>query len=107
MTCKLPREGDLYATVRLHGHTFELRYGYYVEADRARGEPVVVYPDLKNRPVYTGEGVLLVTAVQSPCPRYTVPDENAPEDCCSDCLYYEDARQEIARCLCDDNRQKI
>ena len=47
------QEGDLYEVLEVYGHTFELRYGYYEERERARGEPIPIYPDFKKHPLYT------------------------------------------------------
>lgn len=102
---KLPKEGDLYMVIESHGHSFELKYGYYEETDREYGEPVVIYPDLKNSPIYTKDGFPLVTAVQIPCKYYTVAEGHAPEDCCSDCIYYKDSKKEIDICLCEKKRK--
>lgn len=103
---KLPKEGDLYMVIDSHGHTFELIYGYYEETDRARGEPVVIYPDLKNSPIFTKEGYPLVTAVQIPCEHYKVEQGHTPEECCSDCIYYSDSKKEIDICLCKKKRKQ-
>lgn len=104
---KGPKEGDLYATVSVGGHTFDIRYGYYEESDRTLCEPVVVYPDLKNKPVFSPEGYRLVTAVQGPCEHYAVTDGHEPEECCSDCMYYPNAKEEIGVCRCKHNKRMI
>ncbi len=102
--CNVRKEGDLYMTVSCYGHSLELRYGYYEESDRINGEPVVLYPDLKNNPVYTEKGYPLVTAIQIPCKFYEATDSSAPEDCCSDCIFYGDSRNEIDICLCESRK---
>lgn len=102
---KIPREGDLYQYIELYGHCFSLCYGYYEEADRENGEPVVLYPNLKANPLYAPDGSPLVTVVQMPCDRYQPMDPEQPEECCGDCLLYEDHRQEIARCM-DPQKRK-
>ena len=101
---KLPKEGDLYMVINSYGHTFELRYGFYEESDREYGEPVAIYPDLKKNPIYTKDGYPLVTAVQIPCEHYKVSQGHAPEECCSDCIYYKDSKKEIDICLCEKKR---
>lgn len=102
----IPKEGDLYMEVNRYGYTFELRYGYYEETDRKCGEPVAIYPDLKNNPIYTAEGYRLVTAVQTPCEYYNVAGDFIPEECCGDCIYYNDSKNEIDICLCEINREQ-
>ncbi len=104
---KLPKEGDLYMVIHSHGHTFQLIYGYYEETDREYGEPVVIYPDLKNDPIFTKDGYPFVTAVQVPCEHYKVEEGRIPEECCSDCIYYKDSKSEIDICLCEKNRKRI
>ncbi len=106
-TYKLPQEGDLHMSINSHGHTFELVYGYYEETDREHGEPVVIYPDLKNSPIFTKDGQPLVTAVQVPCEYYEVEHGHPPEECCSDCIYYKDRKKEIDVCLCEKKRKLI
>ncbi len=100
----IPKEGDLYMQLEIHGYLFELRYGYYEESDRKNGEPVVIYPDFINNPLYNARGYPLVTAVQIPCEHYTVERGSPPEDCCSDCIYYKNSKNEIDICLCEKRR---
>ncbi len=102
---KIPTEGDLYMKLSLYGHTFELRYGFYEEADREYGEPVVIYPDFSNNPIFTKDGYPLVTAIQAPCEHYTVHEGSAPEECCSDCIHYKNGKNEIDICLCEERRK--
>ncbi len=106
-TYKFPKEGDLYMVINSHGHTFELVYGYYEETDREYGEPVVIYPDLKNSPIFTKDGHPLVTAVQVPCEYYEAEQDHPPEECCSDCIYYKDSKKEIDICLCEKKQKLI
>lgn len=99
------KEGDLYKTVTAGGHTFELCYGYYEDYERERGEPVVIYPDLKNEPVHSGEGYRLVTAVQDICPMFAPREAGCEEAVCSDCIYYPDSKAHIDICTCEQNRK--
>lgn len=101
---RTPREGELFLVVSVEGYTFELRYGYYEESDRVMGEPVPIYPDLKNNPIYTKDGRPIVTAVQVPCENYEVPEGYEREDCCSNCIYYPNMRDEISICQCERRR---
>lgn len=103
---KPPREGELYRNVSVGGHLLELYYGYYEDGDRANSDPVVLYPDFFERPLFTGDGHPLVSAVQQPCEHYRPPAEGRPEECCSDCSYYPDSRAEIAVCQCPAMRRK-
>lgn len=101
-----PKEGELFLNVTVENYTFELRYGYYEETDRLRGEPVPIYPDLKSNPLYTGDGQPIVTAVQVPCEYYKTPEGFENEDCCSNCIYYPDIKDEIGICQCEKRRSE-
>ena len=93
-----PREGDLYKAITIGKYTFELRFGYYAEFERASGEPVVIYPDLIERKFYTEDGRRLVTAIQDPCPYYEVSDERVRDECCNDCRHYTSEEEGIGIC---------
>lgn len=94
----LPKEGDIYKVVKIDGHVFELRFGFYEEFEREKGEPVVVYPDLVAEKRYTADGKRLVTAIQDPCPHYQVPENRKEDGCCNDCLHYRISGDEIGYC---------
>ena len=99
----MPREGDLYKIVRIGEHTFELRFGFYAEFERKLGEPVVVYPNLKQNRFYTPEGYRIVTAIQDPCECYRVSGYKVWDECCNDCDYYRISGEEIGICTCPAN----
>ena len=100
------KEGDLYKIVSAGGHTFELRYGYYEDYERRGGEPVVIYPDLKESPLYSSDGYKIVTAVQDTCKMFA-PRGDVDEDAvCSDCMYYRGSKNCIDICTCERNRKK-
>lgn len=101
----IPREGDLHSIVTIGPHTFELRYGYCDERDRASGEPYILYPDLLGKPRYTVDGYRIVAALQSVCRHYTVPDGMEREDCCYTCRFYPDQKSEIGICTCEAMRK--
>ena len=98
-----PREGDLYKILEVGGHRFELRFGFYAEFERENGVPVVIYPDLYNQRVYADDGRMLVTAVQDPCPHYTVPAGKTKDECCCDCQYYFNSGDDVGICACAAN----
>ena len=100
-----PREGDLYRIITVEGHRFELRYGYYAEFERG-GDPVVIYPNLMKERLYTSDGKMLACSVQEPCEHYLVPYGKEKNDCCDDCIYYSEPRDEISICLCEQNRSE-
>ena len=102
---RTPNEGDLHSVVTIDEYTFELRYGYYEERDRS-GEPVLVYPDLENEPIYTKHGYRIVTAIQSVCKNYFQPNEKCKEDCCYTCIHFSDSKAEIGICRCEIMKRK-
>lgn len=97
------KEGDLYEVLEVYGHTFELRYGYYEERERARGEPIPIYPDFKKHPLYTKDGFPLVTQMQEPCIYGTCSDEDG---CCVECKHYRHGKDLIGICTNKENRKK-
>lgn len=100
-----PKEGDLYKEVTVGGRCFSLRYGYYEDADRnsSFNEPIPIYPDFSREPVYTREGVPIVTAMQDVCVGYRGKDG---ADTCSDCLYFQKQEELFGLCSCSRNQKK-
>ncbi len=101
-----PKEGDLYKRIQIGQHTFELRYGYYTESDRAFGEPAVIFPELSETKLYTEEGYRIVTAVQDYCAFYEASGQKTKEESCTGCIYYLPPGDDIGICKCKHN-QKI
>ena len=97
------KEGDLYKSVKILGRTFELRYGYYEEYERTRGEPIPIYPDFKNEPVYTEDGRPFVTQMQTLCPH---GESKFADGYCADCRYYLECEEMIGICKNDKNKKK-
>ena len=89
------RDGDLYKTVTLHGRTFELRYGYYEEYERASSEPIPIYPDFRREPIFTDDGAPFVTAMQDACEHYRGASEG---DVCFGCGHYESGDELLGVC---------
>ncbi len=100
------QEGQLYKSIRIEEHQFDLYYGYNEEFERESTQPVVIFPDLAENPVYTRSGSPIVTAVQDPCRHYTVPKGKIPEEWCADCIHYPDVHQEIGICSCREFRRQ-
>ncbi|MBQ8381003.1 MAG: hypothetical protein IJY18_03835 [Clostridia bacterium] len=96
------KDGDLYKTVTLHGVSFELRYGYYEEFERAAGEPIPIYPDFKAKPIYTSDGIPFVTQMQELCEH---GESSFKDGCCADCRYYSDGEELIGVCTHPKNRR--
>jgi len=101
----LPKEGDLYKVITAHGKSFEIRYGYYEEIDRHSRypEPIEIYPNFIEQPVYTDEGIPFVTAMQTPCGHFKgEPDE---DNTCYECSHYEKCEELLGICTCPKNRK--
>lgn len=96
------KEGDLYKIIDLHGHTFELRYGYYEEYERGKGEPVPIFPDFIKNPQYTKEGFPFVTQMQELCPHGS---SSFSDGCCVDCVHYSQGEDLIG--ICTNAKNKI
>ncbi len=104
---KVHKEGELYKTIIVGGHSFELRYGYYEEFEKESGEPIVIYPDLLNNPLYDENDYQIVTAIQVPCEYYLAFDTDSLDGCCGDCTYYSDPYQAIGICKCEMCKNNI
>lgn len=96
----VPNEGELYLKLKVAGHDFELRYGYYEERDRSHCPPVVIWPDLSDGSKRDRDGYPLVTQIQDPCPYYT-PTGADRDQWCGDCVYYTGEHREIGICRCE------
>lgn len=102
----IPREGDLYKTFSVAGHTFELRYGYYEDHERQLCPPVVLFPDLIATPLYCQEGYPLVTQIQDPCEHYSTA-LGREERWCGDCSHFSSEHPEIGLCRCPENKKPL
>ena len=101
-----PREGDIYKVVKVDQHRFELRFGFYADFERESGEPVVLYPDLNEKKIYTRDGRYIVTAIQEPCDYYEVSGNKSRDECCNDCIHFLQPGDEIGICKYTLNRKK-
>lgn len=105
-TSDLPKEGELYKKVSLFGRSFELRYGYYDDIDR-QGPPDVIYPDLKLSPIFTDDGVPIVTMMQDACPRF-MGKGSVPEDStCAECKYFRRCVEWFGLCVQENNKKQV
>lgn len=96
------REGDLYKVVEMFGHTIELRYGYYEEWERSRGEPVPIYPDLKRYPLYTDGGYPIITQMQELCEH---GNSRFDDGFCVDCEFFEVGADLFGVCKNSENKK--
>lgn len=95
----LPVEGELYKTITVAGHSFELKYGYYEEYERSFGPPVIIFPNFIQTPRFTTNGYPLVTQIQDPCRHFSLAP-GREEFWCGDCRYFVGAHPEIGECRC-------
>lgn len=101
----VPKEGDLYRTFSIHGKPFTLYYGFYDEKDREfyRNEPMPIYPDLREYPQYTDDGIPIVTRMQIAC-RYYKGDLGADNGCFT-CKHFEHCEEFFGVCRCHANQK--
>ena len=99
----LAKEGDLYKIITSFGKTFELKYGYYSEAERHSrfNEVVPIYPNFLECPLHTSEGHPFVTQMQDICPHY-IGNKNG-EECCN-CVHYLHGDELLGICTCEKNK---
>ena len=102
----IPKEGDIYRVYTVDGHTFEIKYGYYSENERGRVEPLPVFPDLVDSPVYTASGMPVTTRLQSPCRHYQSCDPERPDEWCDDCIHYESVHGEFGLCRSSQRKRE-
>ena len=95
-----PKEGDLYKVITAHGKSFEIRYGYYEEIDRQnpKVEPMEIYPNFIEKPIYADDGVPFATAMQKSCGYFK--GETDVDNTCYQCGYYEKCEELLGVCRC-------
>lgn len=99
------KEGDIYKVINISGRSFEIRYGYYDECERTSWEPVPIFPNFEESPVYDENGYPFVTRTQDACENYISKNKNG-DKWCADCIYYPAEKQEIGICRCSQNRRQ-
>ena len=105
MLASVNKEGELYKAISVEGRTFKLYYGYYEECERSNryAEPIPIYPDFRNKPVFTSTGYAFVTKMQDACKHYIGADSPFSE--CAECAYYKHGDDLIGICTCPSNKQ--
>lgn len=100
----VPKEGDLYKSVTISGHTFHLLYGYYEDFERQSkyNEPMPIYPDFIKHPQYTENGTPFATAMQDICACY---DGAESGDSCSHCSHFQMCEELFGLCHCPKNKR--
>ena len=107
----VPKEGDLFKVIVAHGKSFELRYGYYTDTDRENPyiEPMEMYPNFIENPLYTDEGIPFVTAMQKVCKHFKLKDKHSDQgedNVCFGCSHYEKCEELLGVCTCKARRKK-
>ena len=97
------KEGDLYKIIELFDRSFEIKYGYYVEYEKGKGEPIPIYPDFKKHPIYTNEGQPFVTQMQEIC---SLGKSRFSDGCCVDCEHYRHGTDLIGICTNKGNEKQ-
>ena len=98
------REGELYKVITVGDRKIEIRYGYYEEFERRHGEPVPIYPDFTKQPIYTEDGMPLVTAMQEVCVSFIGGDR---EMGCYSCRHYRHIDDLVGKCEKRNNITEI
>ena len=98
------KEGALYKRITLGGQTFEIYYGYYEEKDRLGkyDEPVPIFPNFQESPLYDEAGRPFVTQMQDACAYFVGRD---CENGCHGCRYYQKGEDLIGICLNIKNKR--
>ncbi len=98
------KEGSLYKSITLEGHTFHIYYGYYSDAERARWDPTPLYPDFIREPQRTDDGRPFARADQDVCDCYHPKSTVSGENWCNDCQHFHLGEELIGVCRCDRRR---
>ena len=106
---KSHKEGELYKIVTTFGKTFELRYGFYEEKDRLNPlcEPAIIYPDFQKEPLFTDDGVPLVTVMQDACQYFNGCAKRTPDTTCAECKYFSSGEDWFGICTYPKNKKSI
>ncbi len=98
-----PREGDLFKSLEIEGHRFDIYYGYYEDCERENPaiEPMPIYPDFTASPCRTATGAPFVTKMQDACRHYIGRVTDYKE--CAECAYYRHGDDFIGVCICPRN----
>ncbi len=100
----IPKEGSLYKILNAYGKHFEIRYGYYSDAERDRWDPTPIFPNFIKQPQYTDCGRPYATAEQDICDHYHAKPQASGEDWCNDCIHFRPLEEIIGICDCKKRR---
>lgn len=92
-------EGTFYKELKAFGKHFPIYYGYYEECDRRHPlvDPIPIYPDFCEQPIYTEDGCPFVTEMQDACEHF-LPRQKG--DLCYDCEHYRHGDEFLGICVC-------
>ncbi len=98
------KEGDLYKSINVFGRVFTLYYGYYEEKDKYSkfSEPIPIYPNFIEYPMFTDEGYPFATEMQDICGYYNGAEDG---ESCYRCLHFHKGNELIGICRCTQRRQ--
>ena len=96
------KEGSIYKVLTAFGKKFEIRYGYYEEFERLTGEPIPIYPDFREYPLYTEEGFPFVTQMQDACGHCRL---RSKDSCCGNCRDFAHGDELIGICTNANNKK--
>lgn len=98
------QEGDLFKKLDVHGHSFDIYYGYYEDCERENPTvaPMPIYPDFLKEPKHTASGAPFVTKMQDACEHYRGKHTSFKE--CAECVFYSHGDEFIGICTCPENR---
>ncbi len=102
---KKNNEGELYKTIKCHGRTFDIYFGYYSESERRLWSPTPIFPNFASSAEYTENGEPFVTSEQDVCDQYKPKDKISGENWCADCIYFEACEEIIGVCRCEERKK--
>ena len=94
--------------ITAYGRSFEIKYGYYEEIDRKNPnvEPMEIYPNFIENPVYSEDGIPFVTAMQISCKHFKLGRGEKDEDnTCIHCVHFEQCEELLGVCKCKARRR--
>ena len=104
-TIPICKEGDLFKKIHAFGKVFHIYYGYYDEVDRINPlvDPMPIYPNFLEKPIYTQEGNPFVTKMQDACKHYL--GRSTENRDCAECEHYVHGDELLGICSCSHNKQ--
>ena len=102
----LYKEGDVYRILTAFGKRFVIKYGYYEEYERDSTDPIPIYPDFQSSPQYTDGGCPFVTQMQDMCEHGQKRSHKLYDECCGNCIHFEQGDEMIGRCVHEKCREQ-